>query len=161
MDLLICDLPARAADQPSLNLSTDGAGYLPPGTDLGYYYSIRDATGNVHETPHPIFEQVDNRFAWEKTRAGPLTLLYHDVPQSQVAVVAQEVESELRRIGHLLQINLDQPIKGVIYKTGAPRRWKPPISEPYHHRGAHLSRLCLPIQRGVRRRRLGAQAYRP
>ena len=103
----------------SLNLSTDGAGYLPPGTDLEYYYSIRDATGNVHETPHAIFEHVDNRFTWKKTRAGPLTLLHHDVPQSQVAVVAREVESELRRIGQLLQINLDQPIKGVIYNRRA------------------------------------------
>ena len=128
---------------------------------MEYYYSIRDATGNVHETPHAIFEHVDNRFTWEKTRVGPLTLLHHDVPQSQIAVVARGVESELRRIGQLLQINLDQPIKGVIYN----RRAEALEALPFQSRTiteAHIFQgFAFPIQRGVRRRRLGAQAYRP
>lgn len=99
----------------SLNLRTAGASYLPPGTKLEYYYFIRNVLGNVHQTARATFEYVDDRFRWQQTQMGPLTLLYHDVPPSRVDALVPEVDRELRRLASLLKIDLDQPIKGVIY----------------------------------------------
>ena len=103
----------------SLDLPSSSVGYLPPGVELEYFYSIRDALGNIHQTPQAVFEYLDNRFQWQRSRTGSLTLLHHDVPRSKMAAVVREVDDELRRLASLLQIDLDQPIKGVLYNLRA------------------------------------------
>ena len=101
------------------NLRTGGAGFLPPGTRLEYYYVIRDVQGNVHETPPAVLEYRDTRFNWERTQVGPLVLVYHDIPQSEVNKVTNQVRVELERLSELLQIEADRPIEGIIYNQRA------------------------------------------
>jgi len=101
----------------SIDLRTAGVGYLPPGTMLEYYYVIRDALGNVHETSRTTIEYSDDRFRWQQAQIGPLTLLYHDLPQARIDALVPELESELQHVADLLQLELEleQPIKGLIY----------------------------------------------
>ena len=105
-----------------LDLSIAGFSYLSPGAELEYYYVIRDAQGNVHQTATQVFEYVDNRFQWEKTQVGPLLLLYHDLSQSRVAAVTRKVEEALDRISSILQMETAGPIRGVIYNSDAEAR---------------------------------------
>lgn len=101
----------------SFSLSTRGANYLPPGTDIEYQYSIEDASGNRHETPPAVHEYTDHRFQWQETQVGPLTLRYYDIPRSRLDRAVAELEGELEKIGDLLGSQSHRPIKGIIYNS--------------------------------------------
>lgn len=103
----------------SLELSVGGAIYLPPNTDLEYYYAIRDAQGNVLRTTNKVVEYTDTRFQWDRTQVGPLELLYHDLPNARVEAVSREVEEALGHITDLLRVNPEKPLKGIIYNSNS------------------------------------------
>ena len=60
----------------SLNLAGEISTYLPPGTEVEYYYEITDSQGNVVRTKPTVLEYEDTRFDWAETKVGPLTLRY-------------------------------------------------------------------------------------
>ncbi|HAA95060.1 MAG TPA: hypothetical protein DCE26_05140, partial [Dehalococcoidia bacterium] len=62
----------------SLNLTGEVPTYLPPGTELEYYYEITDSLGNVLRTDARMLVYSDTRFDWQETKVGPLTLMYYD-----------------------------------------------------------------------------------
>jgi len=99
----------------TLNLTEEVSNYVPPGTEVEYYYEIRDAQGNVLRTEPAIVEYEDTRFDWEEIKIGPLTLLYYDQPDSRVRGVARSLESDMARLQELLQIEEPSEIKGIIY----------------------------------------------
>jgi hypothetical protein len=107
-------VPGRKIAASFDNLISE-AGYLPPGARIEYYYSLRDSSGNQYQTPLKVFEYIDNRFQWEQTQIGPLTLFHHDVSQSRINALAQELAVELERIRELLQLEEEQPVSGFIY----------------------------------------------
>ena len=108
--------PSRRVET-RFNLSVSGISYLPPGTTLEYYYSIRDAHGNILETEPETLVYVDDRFRWQNLTAGPLTIFWHDRSQERVTKVAQQVEQSLAEIAALLHVNLDTPVRGIIYNS--------------------------------------------
>ena len=65
-------------------IPTSGASFLVPGTRIEYAYIIQDSLGNTLTTDKSVVEYTDNRFSWEEAQVGPLTLLYHDIPRTQV-----------------------------------------------------------------------------
>jgi hypothetical protein len=99
----------------SLNLTGEVSAYLPPGTEVEYYYEIRDDQGNVLRTEPTVVEYEDTRFEWSEFTVGPLTVRYYDQSDSRVRRVSQNLESDLARLQSLLQIEQPDPIKGVIY----------------------------------------------
>ena len=99
----------------SLNLTGEVSTYLPPGTEVEYYYEITDAQGNVLRTDATIVEYTDTRFDWEEVKVGPLTLQYYDQPASRVRAVAKSLEADLERLQRLLKLDETNEIKGVIY----------------------------------------------
>jgi len=101
----------------NLKVNTAGGNYLPPGAKLEYYYLIRDAAGNVLETPPSVFEFIDNRFQWEQAQIGPLLLTYHDLPVSRVPEIEGQISEALDRLMDLLQTTPGVPIQGVIYNN--------------------------------------------
>ncbi len=99
----------------NLTLATGKAKYLPPGAELEYYYSIRDAAGNVHQTPSAVIEYLDNRIQWDRTQIGHLLLLHHDLPRIKVSSQSRDIKVALNRISGLLPAGIEERIKGVIY----------------------------------------------
>ncbi len=106
----------------SLNISVVGPDYLPPGSELEYYYVLRDAQGNAHQTDPNVVEYADDRFHWERAQIGGLQLLYHQLPQSQVDAVTQTVEDQLAYVLELLDVDSFVPVKGVVYNNHAEAR---------------------------------------
>ena len=106
----------------NLTLTVGGSTYLPPGTELEYYYLIRDAEGSLHRTETKVLEYADRRFQWDRTQIGGLALLYHGLSQSRVTAVSREVESGLNHINGLLQLEASRPIKGIIYNSDSEAR---------------------------------------
>ena len=99
----------------SLDLDTSGSAYLAPGTQVEYFYIIRDSLGNEHQTSLATLEYVDTRFQWKDVQAGPLVLRYHDIGESRVTSVVNEVETQLERIAGLLPAGDQGPMRGIIY----------------------------------------------
>ena len=96
-------------------LETDGAVYIPPLASLEYFYTVKDAAGNVSETPLQSLLYTDTRFSWESVTAGPLVLLYHNLPRSRVERFAESIEEPLARVEELLGGGPEKPMLGVIY----------------------------------------------
>ncbi|MCH9016839.1 MAG: hypothetical protein IIB89_03630, partial [Chloroflexi bacterium] len=99
----------------SLNLTGEVSSYLPPGTEVEYYYEITDSQGNVLRTEPTVVEYEDTRFDWTKVKVGPLTLHYYDQSDLRVRGVVRSLESDLARLQTLLQLEQPNEIKGIIY----------------------------------------------
>ena len=106
----------------SFNIALSGARYVPPGTEMEYYYFIRDVHGNTLRTSSETFVYLDDRFQWETVHVGPLTVFWHDLSQERVQEVAQQVERSLHEVSDLLGVELDEPMRGVIYNSRAESR---------------------------------------
>ena len=108
--------------ETSFKLDLRGVDYLPPGTEIEYYYRIRDASSSVFDTePNTLF-YLDDRYQWDTTTVGPLTILSHDVSGRQLRSVAASVEGPLREIGDLLGVEPERPIRGVLYNSQSEAR---------------------------------------
>ena len=116
------DLAPSPHVETSFGLRLSGNNYLPPGTELEYYYSIRDAQGHTLRTRPETFVYIDDRFNWETTVAGPLTIYWHDLSEKRVREVAQEVDKSLVEVSDRLGVPLDKPMRGVIYNSRAEAR---------------------------------------
>ena len=103
----------------SLNLTGKVSAYLPPGTEIEYYYEIIDALGNILSTEPTVLEYEDTRFEWDEVKVGPLTLRYYDQSDLRVRGVVRSLESDLARLQSLLQLENPDKIKGVIYARRA------------------------------------------
>ena len=99
----------------SLNLTGEVSTYLPPGTEVEYYYEITDAQGNVLRTEPTVVEYEDTRFDWEEVKVGPLTLRYYDQSDLRVRGVVRSLEADLARLQRVLHLGQIEEIKGVIY----------------------------------------------
>ena len=99
----------------SLNLASEISTYLPPGTEIEYYYEITDSQSNVVRTKPKVVEYEDTRFDWVETKVGPLTLRYYDQSDTRVSEVVKLLESDFTRLLGLLQLDHPDDIKGVIY----------------------------------------------
>ena len=101
----------------TFNLYTSGIDYIPPGVGLEYYYSIRDSQGKVLETRAETLQYIDSRFQWRAADAGPLTIFWHDLPDSRVKDATQQVEESLYTISDILHVGLETPLRGIIYNS--------------------------------------------
>ena len=99
----------------SLNLTGEVSSYLPPGTEVEYYYEIRDSQGNMLQTELAVVEYEDTRFDWEEVKVGPVTLRYYDQSNTRVQAVARSLESDLKRMQELLKLEPAGEIKGMLY----------------------------------------------
>ena len=101
----------------TFNLLASVSQYLPSGADIVYYYTVRDSQGQITETKERVFTYLDARFRWNTTQVGPLTILWHDLPEGRVSRVTQQVSAALNRTSDLLRIESEEPLKGVIYNS--------------------------------------------
>ena len=104
------------------SLDISGTNYLPPGTELEYYYSILDSAGNVVVTRRESVIYIDDRFPWRTTQAGPLTIYWHDLSERTVNRVARPVEDSIVEVAALLQVDKNLPIRGIIYNSRSEAR---------------------------------------
>ena len=108
--------------ETSFKLDLRGVDYLPPGTEIEYYYRILDANSSVFDTELKTFFYVDNRYQWDTTTVGPLTIFSHDASSRQLQSVAASVETPLREIADLLGVKLERPIRGILYNSQSEAR---------------------------------------
>lgn len=113
------DFKASRLVTSKFRIPASGTSYMPPGAQIEYYFTIRDARGNAHDTPTRTADYSDTRFQWETAQIGRLSLFYHDVPRSRVDSLSGELDGEIQRLESLLHVDSRQPLKGLIYNSFA------------------------------------------
>jgi hypothetical protein len=98
-------------------LPTSGSDYIPPGTEIEYYYTLYDESGRSVETPRRLFAYEDTRFTWQVMPVGQVELYWHGGAQSELALVTPILEATFERIGQVLQVHPSSPFRGLIYNS--------------------------------------------
>ncbi len=99
-------------------IKTGGASYIPSGTDIEYYYVLRDEAGKVQETPRTTLEYKDPQYEWQRLEHGPLVFLWHDRPESEVRAAAAEIAPHVETVQRALGLESVQPVKAIILGSG-------------------------------------------
>jgi len=92
--------------------------YVPPGTDVTYYWQITDAVGNETRTEPLTFTYEDNRFQWQSVAQGIISVHYYrDETLSRDLLVgaAEAVSRESRD----LRVSYTRPMKVYVYASKA------------------------------------------
>ena len=108
--------PSRRATV-TFNGILDRSSFLPPGTLIEYYWSIEDAAGNSRDTAPETLRYTDNRFDWQEMQAGPLTLMYHDLPDARARQAARRVEAQLQAVQELMGLPDVRAMRGFVYNN--------------------------------------------
>ena len=100
-------------------IKTGGSSFLPSGTDIEYYYLLRDRSGNSFETERFSVEYKDPSYDWQRLRRGDVAFLWHDRPVESVDRVATDVARQLEEVKSLLGLKAVRPMKAVILNSGS------------------------------------------
>ena len=96
-------------------LNTSGSDFLTPESTIKYFYDISDETGFTLKTKTNELKYVDPRFLWENFTVHPLTVYYHDQPNSSINVLTRDLAVQIEIIKDMFSIENPDPIKGIVY----------------------------------------------
>ena len=98
-------------------IQTGGAGFIPQGVDVEYYYAFTDTSGRTTLSERFSFEYLDPRYRWQSLEQGDFTLMWHDIPASSVRRVASDASARLSRVKRLFGVDEEQDFKVVIVNS--------------------------------------------
>lgn len=108
--------PGALVNADSMLSASAVQNYMPPGTEITYFFEIRDQAGSVHRTPDLKVVYSDARFDWETLVSGPITVYYYGVGAEERAQMALEAAREaMDRISPVLGFDPTEPIRIVSY----------------------------------------------
>ena len=100
------------------SLQTGGQNYMPPGTEITYFFEIRDEAGAVRQTPDQRVVYTDARFDWQTLSSGPITVYYYGAGAEERARMALKAAREaMDRMAPVLGFDPSEPIRIVSYHT--------------------------------------------
>lgn len=100
-------------------IDTDGANFVPSGSDIEYRYAIRDARGRSLETPIYRLEYLDPAHEWHRLAVDDFTVVWHDRPEDAVRAAAADVAGRLASLKSMLDLEQAGPYKAVIFNSRA------------------------------------------
>jgi hypothetical protein len=98
-------------------IKTGGANFLPTGTDIEYYYVVRDAAGNTFESERSTIEYKDPAFDWQRLQDGGLVILWHDRSERDVERVLAQVAPRVEEVKSLFGLEDAGTMKAVIVNS--------------------------------------------
>ena len=115
----VLDFEAQESVDAEVILSTGGgANYIPPGTEISYYFEIRDAAGAVYQTPGQKIVYADSHFEWLTLTFGSI-IVYHygDGSEEQAWLAVEAARETMDRLAPLLGFDPSEPIRIVAYHS--------------------------------------------
>jgi len=91
--------------------------YLPPGTEIGYYWLVEDAAGHRLQTKEIIFTYDDIRFTWKKATRDGVTLYWYSFGESFIQELLNEAVAGLERLSAEAGVSYIIPMKIFIYDS--------------------------------------------
>lgn len=110
---------SRAAHTISLTWreDTSGSHFIPPGTQITYYWQLGDSAGNTLTDTQQQFPTTDTRFPWQHLTQGMLQVNWYNDAQDFGQAVLNQASDSIQRISAKLGGGLSHPINLWVYKT--------------------------------------------
>jgi hypothetical protein len=93
--------------------------YLPPGSEIEYFWSARDATGARYESPRQRFTYMDGRYQWRAKTQGLVTLHWYSGNDAFAQDVLDTAQRTLDRLKQQVGVELRQPVTLIFYGSNA------------------------------------------
>ncbi|HET6263067.1 MAG TPA: peptidase MA family metallohydrolase [Chloroflexia bacterium] len=100
----------------TLDLTTD---YLPPGSQVEYYWTLTDPLGNTTETPTQAFKLVDERYSWKSLTdaQGRVTLHWYEGGSGFGKTLLGVAKGALDRLQNDIDAGLTRPAEVWVYAS--------------------------------------------
>ncbi|MSQ07660.1 MAG: hypothetical protein EXR46_10880 [Dehalococcoidia bacterium] len=93
-----------------------GDSYLPPGSELQYYFELRDRGQRVLRTPSRTFIYEDSRLQWRSISSGIITVYYSGgLTEERAKVVLAASQESMSKMVPVLGIQPTRPLRIVAY----------------------------------------------
>jgi hypothetical protein len=90
-------------------------GGLPPGSSVGYWWTVEDAKGDKIETKLARARVEDARYSWYSLNEGEVTLYWYEGDESFAEELMSVAQQVLVRLAEDTGAELEQPVKIYIY----------------------------------------------
>ena len=94
-----------------------GSLFIPTGAGFEYRWIFQDAEGNRVETDPVEFIYLDTRFEWEVLTEGLVSTYYYGPTNTRAQTILDTSIETLSRMGAVLQTELTDPIRIMIYNN--------------------------------------------
>lgn len=91
--------------------------YMPPGTELDYWWKIVDSAGNELKTEKQHYLYLDNRYQWQTRQNERLTLYWYEGDDKFGQALFDRANVALDTLTRDIGISLKDPIKVFIYAS--------------------------------------------
>jgi hypothetical protein len=100
--------------QLEVTLETSGPHYIPPGTQITYFFELTSIQGKKYQSPQIKFHYLDPSINWKSTKSKKMTLIWHDNNEDDINSLIEDVNESNSHLTELLNIPNPLPITGVI-----------------------------------------------
>ncbi len=90
-------------------------GGLPPGSSVGYWWTVEDANGNMVETAPLRVQFDDTRYTWRSLTEGEITIYWYEGEESFAQELMAVAHQALARLAEDTGACLVKPVKLYIY----------------------------------------------
>jgi cell division septation protein DedD len=111
--------PGTSVTGEAVLLSGTGGKYIPPGTMIRYSFEVRDTGGGMHRTDDREMMYTDNRFDWETTSSGVITVFYYDGDDEKAEGVLDAAGQAMERMAPVLGLESSDPMRIMTYTNYA------------------------------------------
>lgn len=101
----------------SFDLQPGSRLYLPPGTEITWFWEIQDASGQTFETEKQTFIYEDKRFPWRTLQDGNLILKYYAGSEARAREMLRAGREAIDRMSRLEGVQVDFPVKIYVYAS--------------------------------------------
>ena len=121
---------ARSAEAELLVRTNTADRYIPPGAEIEFFFDIVDEAGNRTATSPQTFTLLDPRFEWSRIEGTGASALYYRGAEELAQDVLEVAEDTVERMGALLGVEVEEPLKLTLYNNFRDMRGAlPPRSE--------------------------------
>ena len=91
--------------------------YIPPGAEIEFFFDVVDEAGNRTATARQTFTLLDPRFEWSRIEGAQASILYYRGAERLAQDVLETSENTLERMGALLGVQVEEPLKLTMYNN--------------------------------------------
>lgn len=92
-------------------------GEIPLGSEISYYWTVRDQAGNRLRTEPIYFTYSDTRFDWRSISEGKITLYWYDRNEEFARHLLDAATEALARLEEEIGVELAQQVKIFVYNS--------------------------------------------
>ena len=102
----------------SYELNMQQYGQIPPGVNIEYWWKVKDAAGDVLQTPPTQYTVYDNNHTWNTITQGKINVYWYGQNQSFGASIMTEAQNALKTIASNTGASPNKTVNISVYTSG-------------------------------------------